>query len=286
MRRKREKGCLPLVVAVIVVAALSAAAFYVKKTYDATLDRIDKQISELPDFDEQATTKVLAEKLHLRYPVSAPEKTKKEIEKQARLQTKELTNAKFSSKRLALDINAILEKYKCVRRGDHVRFYLNTTRKFIYGTFQRILLERKDKFVIVDLDKYLFNDISSDYYYLFDKNLAGEMAARKVKEIKQKFKKSKNDFYENALNRIKAELYEQNGYVRKNGNWTSNYAILAERVANEKSDFNRAIQKKKNTILEKNQLFGLIPLTPREQKETSNVNENANKKHTGNQPGK
>jgi hypothetical protein len=127
-------------------------------------------------------------------------------------------------------------------------------------------MERKEKFVIVDLDKYPFNDISSDYYYLFDPALAARMASEKVKLAKNKFKKKKAAYYEATLRMIRTKLFDEYGYMRKDGVWTSYYDILNNQLANAKLDFKREIKKKKASIIDKNQLFGLIPLTPRNQK--------------------
>lgn len=281
MRKKRNKGCLPIILSAIVLIALVATFRYVRKAYNDTLTRIDKQIAELPEFNKEAAEKKIAEQLNIPYPLSPPKKTRGQWDALAKIKAKKLTETQYPVKNLALQVNSILKTMKCVRRGEHVRFYLNTTRKFVDGTFQRIIVERNEKFVVVNLNKYFFNDISPEYYYLFNKELGQRMAAAKIKNTKNEFKQKKKAFYKTNLERIKRELYEKSGYMRKGGVWTSNYEMLTQRVADEKLNFKRAMTKKRASIIDKNQLFGLISLTPRNDQKTKIEKDEDEKKKTG-----
>ena len=177
-----------------------------------------------------------------------------------------MTESEYPKIKLAKQVTAILKQMRCVKEGQHVRFLLNTTRKYVSGTFRRITYVGKDKLVKVNLKKYLYDDISEEYLYLFEPELAARQAAAKVKEAKDKFKRHKKEYYQRTLKRISQALYTSNGYVKKNGEWVSNQNIVANILANEKSNHQRNIKKKTASILEKNQLFGFIPISRKKTK--------------------
>lgn len=273
MRRKKNKGCLPILAGVAIISLIAVGYLYGKKLYDNTLSNINKQISELPKFDEKAATEKIAQELKIPYPIIAPKKNREALKKEAESKVKAMTEAKYPNKKLAMQVEAILKKLRCVKSGQHVRFYLNTTRKYVSGTFRRIIHEHKDKFVKVGLTKYLYNDISEDYLYLFDPELAARQAAVKVREAKSKFKKNKSEYYTRTLERTTKEIYLANGYKKKDGAWTSNQEIVANMLSDAKSNFQRGIRKKKASIIEKNQFLGFIPLSPKKTENNSNKQE-------------
>jgi hypothetical protein len=266
MRKGKNKGYLPIIIVLIVLTIIAGAYLYGKKLYNETITNIDKQISELPKFDEKAETEKIASELHIPYPITAPKINKNTIKKKAEKKARAMTLSKYPKKKLMVKVRAILKQIKSIKEGQYVTFYLKTIRKCISGKCLRIQLINNKKVVNIDLNKYMYNDISEEYRYLFDNSLAYRQAKVAVKAAKNKFKQKSSEYYQKVLTRSMNKLYLANGYVKKNGVWASHQEIVTNMLADRKLNFQRRIRKKKAAIIDKNQLFGFIPLSPKKAK--------------------
>lgn len=262
MRKKQKKGCLPLIIAIVLLSTLAAGGFYLRQLYNDTQAKLDAQITALPKFDEEAVARQLAKKSNVSYPVKPPTMTKSEIEKTAANYADKLAEKMFTKKQFAKKTALLLKKIRPVKRGERVKFYLKSTREFISGTFQRIIDQRKGKYVVVNLNKYFYDDISPEYYYLFDPALTQRVAKQKIAKLKDKFEKAKKIFRDQKYKTRLRELYTKHKYVLRDGEWISNYDDLKNKLEIEKANFKLARRKKIKEIIENNQFLGLIPLTP------------------------
>ena len=259
MSEKKSMGCMPVVVIVVIlISMLAGGTWYSKKQYKSKQAQIQQELAALPEFDEVAVGKEIAEERGLKYPVPESTMTPEEIVAQAKKEAEDLTKKKFTLKNYSKKQSEFFKKYRVAKNGDTVSFIMNTTGKTITGSLKGVFKDHKGRFVKVGIHEYRFPDIMEDYLYLFDSVIASKMASAKLKKLRKIFKGGKSKFRLNVQAKKTEKLYKNSGYTRGASSWITNSEYLKNELAKREKKHIKSIAIEKKKIYEQNKLFGLI----------------------------
>ena len=261
MSEKTSKGCMPVVVIVVILVSMFAAGtWYTKKQYKIKQAQIQQELVALPEFDEVAVGKEIAEENGLEYPVPESTMTSEAIVAQAKKEADHLTKKQFTLKVFSKKQSEILNKYRVAKNGDTVSFIMNTTGKTVTGPLRGIFKDHKGRFVKVGIHEYRLPDIMEDYLYLFDSAIASKMAGDKLRRLRKIFNDGKSKFRVNVQAKITEQLYKNSGYTRGSSSWVANTEFLKNELAKREQKNQKAIAIEKKKIYDQNKLFGLIDI--------------------------
>ena len=259
MGEKREKGCMTIaVILLVVISTILAGAWYTKKQYKSKQEIIETALSDLPEFDEVAAGREIAQEMGVDYPVSEPLNTPEEIDSQSKKESDLITKEKFTLKNFARKQALILEKYRPAKNGDKVSFILNTTGENVTGILKGVYKDHKGRLVKVGIHEYRIPDIMDDYYYLFDSGVANQKSEGLLKELKKTFKEGKSTFRLKTRAALAEKLYKKSGYTKDCGKWISKVDAFKAALEAKKAAHSKMLESEKKKIYEQNKLFGLI----------------------------
>ena len=247
-----------LVLIVLIGSILAGGAWFIKQQYKAKQETIKKAIAELPKFDEVAVSKEIAKEHGFPFPVPEPSMTDELILQQAKKETEELLNKKYSVSEFNKEQSKILKKYRVAKNGDQVSFILNTTGETITGVFKGAFKDYKGRYIKVGIHEYRLPDIMEDYRYLFDSAIASQTASNMLRALKNDFKLARHKFQEKTFREIKERLYKTSGYSKLGNKWISNREFLQNELEKRLKAYQKKIDIATKKIYEENKLFGVI----------------------------
>ncbi len=252
-----------LILAVPAVLALAsyAAYSYVRNTYAKEQKQMTREISEVKIPDDEEIRQEAAKSANLEYPVEKPLKTPEQIVSEAEISARKMTDAKFNQKLIAPQVSDIIKSFKEASPGEKIEFISRNSKETVKGVYKG----RDGIFVLVDTQKYSIRDISDEYRYLFDPDLATAKTQEKINELKASLKEDCAKYFAENRKRIEEELRASSGYVRlQGGGWRAKSDVLEEAFKNLKLQKESARRAEIREIVRKHKLFGIYWVKPLE----------------------
>ena len=261
MPKKRKKQSSRIVLAVLILSILAALGIlvyfsycFVKKAYISEKMKIAREISEIKILTDEQIRRDAAKSANLEYPVAKPLKTPEQIAKEAEAAARKMTDEKFNPKLLAEQIADIIKSSKEATPGQKIEFISRNAKSNVRGVYKG----RDGIFVLVDTQKYSIRDISDEYRYLFDSNLATARTQEKISELRTFFKEESAKYLEENRKKIQDELSASSGYMKfESGSWHAKSDIFDEAFESLKLQKEKERQEEIKRIFRNHKLFGV-----------------------------